>query len=329
MSLLLMDGFDAGDVAMKWINGFNAGTSATTRFSNGRSVTISNTAMARSFTASSQVFVGLSVNINNLDGVVRPYICLDGDNGTTTHLSLAYHTSSLILYRGALATPIATYAAVFAPNTWYSIEISATIADAGGTCVVKLNGATVINFTGDTKNAGTNTTFDRIQLGSNGGYTAFFDDLYICNSIGSAPHNNFLGDVRVYTLSPSAAGSSTQFTPSSGANYTTVDELPYSATDYVSSGTVGNRDTYAIADLPANAGTIFAIQNNVIAKKTDAAAISLKTALKSGATVYYGTTTSLGGSDATITDLYTTDPATSAAWTSAGVNAIEAGFEVA
>jgi hypothetical protein len=137
-----------------------------------------------------------------------------------------------------------------------------------------------------------------------------------------------LGDVRVYSLSPTGAGSSTQFTPSSGANYTTVDELPYSATDYVTSGTSGNRDTYAVADIPATAGTVFAVQSNVIAKKTDAAPISLKSALRSGASVYYGSPVSLGASDGAVTDLYTADPATSTSWTISGVNALEAGFEV-
>lgn len=328
MALLFMDGFDASDAAFKWIAGSAAGSTTTTRFSNGRALTIANGGVSRDFTASSQVFVGFACSISNLDTAVRPYITLNGDNGATTHLSVGFSNSNLTLYRGALITSLATYSGVFNPNTWYHIEISATIADAGGTCVVKLNGATVINFTGDTKNAGTNTTLDRIVLASNGGFTASYDDIYVGNSTGSAPYNTFLGDARVYSLSPNGAGSSTQFTPSSGANYTTVDELPYSATDYVTNGTSGNRDTYAMADLPATAGTIFALQTNVIAKKTDAGPISLKSALKSGATVYYGTPGSLGGSDSVITDLYTADPATSSAWTSSGVNAIEAGFEV-
>jgi hypothetical protein len=329
MALLFIDGFDANDAAFKWVGGSAAGSTTTTRFSNGRALTIANGGVSRDFTASSQIFVGVACTISNLDTAIRPYISLNGDSGATTHLSVGYSSSGLILYRGALATSLATYSGVFNPNTWYHIEISATIADAGGTCIVKLNGATVINFTGDTKNAGTNTTFDRVVLASNGGYTAGFDDIYVGNSTGSAPYNTLLGDARVYSLSPSGAGSSTQFTPSSGANYTTVDELPYSATDYVSGGTTGNRDTYALADLPASAGTVYAVQNNIIAKKTDAAAISLKPALKSGATVYYGAATSLGASDGVITDLYTTDPATSSAWTASGVNSLEAGFEVA
>ena len=129
------------------------------------------------------------------------------------------------------------------------------------------------------------------------------------------------------TLIPNGAGASTQFTPSSGANYTTVDELPYSATDYVQSNTSGNRDTYTFSDL-SNVGTIYGVQNNFIAKKTDAGSLSLKSAVKSGASVYYGSSAVLATNDATVSDTRSQDPNTSAAWTQSGVNALEAGFEV-
>lgn len=274
--------------------------------------------------------MGLAMSINNIDGQVRPYLYLYGDGGTTLHLSMGYTSSSFIVYRGNIgSTVLASYPYVFTASSWYSLEISATIADSGGTCVVKLNGATVINFTGDTKNGGTNTTIDRIYLGSNGGFTASFDDLYVCDATGPAPYNTFLGDVRIYTSTPSGAGASTQFTSSSGANYSAVDELPYSATDYVYSGTSGHRDTYAISDLPAATGNILAVQNNIVAKKTDAAAASLKPAIVSGGTVYYGSTVNLGPSDTVISDLRVNDPATSSTWTASGVNGLEAGAEIA
>lgn len=330
MALLFMDGFDAGTTAMRWVNGASSTSSTSSRFSVGRSASISNNLLIRDFTASTQVFIGYACTVTAQDAAIREYISLYGDTGATLHLTLGYNNSTLTLYRGALGgTVLASYNAVFAPNTWYYFEVSATIADTGGTCIVKLNGATVINFTGDTKNAGTNTTIDRVGLGVNGGYTAIYDDVYICDSTGPAPYNTFLGEVRVFTQTPSGAGSSTQFTPSSGANYTTVDELPYSATDYVSSGTVGNRDTYALTDLPATAGNILAVQANAVAKKTDAASVSIKTAIVSGGTVYYGPTGSLGASDNTFTDLRTINPATSTAWTATSVNGLEAGAEIA
>lgn len=332
MALLLMDGFDGGDMAVKWFGGANITSSTTTRFSSGRSanVTAGGSTMRRSFTAASQVFVGFATMTTYLDTGYKPYIDLMGDTAGTTHLRISYNQNTIIVYRGAGSTQIATYTMAMNTSVWYYIEVSATIADSGGTCVVKVNGSTVINFTGDTKNGGTNSTIDTIFFGFNSATgTSYFDDVYVCDATGSAPYNTFLGEVRMYVLTPSGAGSSTQFTPSSGANYTTVDEIPYSTTDYVSSGTSGQRDTYAMSDLPASASSVLAVQNNIIAKKTDAPAISLKPAVKSGGSVYYGTTTTLTGNDSAIMDLRTTDPATSTAWTISGVNSFEAGFEVA
>jgi hypothetical protein len=97
----------------------------------------------------------------------------------------------------------------------------------------------------------------------------------------------------------------------------------------VTSSTVGQRDTYVLTDLPATVGTVYAVQNNVIAKRADATFVSLKPALKSGASVYYGTTVSLGVSDSVLQDLRTIDPSTAVSWTASGVNALESGFEVA
>jgi hypothetical protein len=206
----------------------------------------------------------------------------------------------------------------------------ATIAEAGGRCTVRVNGVTVIDFTGDTKNGGTSTQFDTIVFGDTGSNVGprsatYYDDLYVCDSTGPAPNNTFLGETRIQTVVPSGAGSSTQMSPSSGANYTTVDELPYSAADYVQA-TPGLLDTYATSDLPAGTGPIYGVQTCAIVKKTDAGLISAKTALKSGATTYYGATVPVAANDKTITDVRGVDPGTSATWTSAGVNAIEIGI---
>jgi hypothetical protein len=331
MALLFMDGFDAGDMGLKgWTPG-NAcvtGTSPTPRFGTGRWGGVNNGIVKMLIPASAQIFAGFSMANTYNDGAVRPYISLYGDGGTTAHLTVGLTNSALILYRGgAGATIIGQYNFNVIANVFYNIEIGATINATTGTVTVRMNGVNVITFTGNTKNGGTNTTIDAFVIGANGGMTNVIDDLYICDNTGSAPNNTFLGDVRIQTVVPSGAGSSTQFTPSTGANYTTVDELPYSATDYVQDAVSGHRDTYAMGDLPS-VGTIYGVQNNVVAKKTDASAISLKPAIKSGASVYYGGTTSLPVSDITLTDLRSVDPNTSAAWTLGSVNALEAGFEV-
>lgn len=338
MALLWMDGFDMGDTVQRgYATVGNITRWTTTRFGSGAMVSTEyDQGLKKSFTASAQVFVGVAMTGRTL--VTYPGVgtlstmSLCGDNGVTRHLTLSLYKDRLVLTLGAYnGTVLGTYVRAATNSVFDYYEMSATIASTGGTCTVRLNGNVVISFTGNTKNGGTNTTVDAVSFGNNyaGGEYTYVDDLYICDGTGSAPYNTFLGDVRVLSLSPTADGSSKQWTPDTGTtNYSRVNEVPYSAANYVTSGTVGQRDTYAMADLTGSP-TVLALQTCVVAKKSDAGTMNLKPAIKSGASVYYGATTALAGSDTTLTDLRTVDPATAAAWTVTGVNAIEAGMEVA
>jgi hypothetical protein len=330
MALLFMDGFDASDAALKWVSIGAPTFATTTRFGTGKAMNPqASQAPMRAFPASSQVYVGAAVSVASF-GAIRDIWTFLGDSAITAHLSLNTSASggSVELRRGA--TTLALSAVGVLPiSTWVYLEMSATIADTGGTCVVKVNGVEVINFTGDTKNAGTNSTIDTLRLASNTSANVYsYDDLYICNDTGSV-NNTFLGDVRVQTLLPTAAGASTQLTPSVGNNWDNVNDTPYVSTTYNSDSVSGHRDTYAMSDLLSGTGTIFGVQDNILALKSDAGAASIKAALKSGATVYYDSTVVLGAALGASSAVRETDPATSAAWTPTNVNALEFGAEVA
>ncbi|WP_330473837.1 hypothetical protein [Terrabacter sp. C0L_2] len=329
MALLHFDGFDLGDYPTIYSlsSATFAATSTSTRFGSGSAFALRSGGVATlTFPASSTTYVGFaySAPVSANAAVLSAY----GDNNVTEHLRL-WWSSSTTLAVGRAATVLATAAVNEPVDSWVYLEVMVTVADTGGRVVVKVDGATVIDFTGDTKNAGTATTIDTIRMTTGtGSLPRLFDDLYVCDGTGAAPHNTFLGPVRVYTLSPTGAGTDTAMTPSAGANWQCVDEQPYSATDYVT-GSTGQRDTYALADLPASPGTIFAVQPTTVAAKTDAGALSLKTAIRSGGTVYTGTAAALGSTDTSVRTIRTTNPATSAAWTKANVDALEAGAEVA
>lgn len=331
MTLLHFDGFDLGDWAARYsTSGSSFSVNTSTRLGSGRCVqTSGSSTLTVPIAAASDVYVGFAFSRASGTASTSSFLALFGDAGATMHMNLAWsNPSTLTARRGS--TVVASASVPEPAGAWVYIEMWATVADAGGRCVVKIDGATVIDFTGDTKNGGTATTIDRVTIGNQPGgtaFNAFYDDFYICDSSGSAPHNTFLGPVRVFTLAPSGAGTDTAMTPSAGSNFQCVDEQPYSATDYVT-GSTGQRDTYTMGDLPASPGTIFAAQTVAIAKKTDAGALSLKTAVRSGGTLYTGTATALGTADGTVRTVRTTDPATGAAWTTAGVNAAEAGAEV-
>lgn len=332
MTLLHYDGFDLGDQLVAYATVNAPGVSATTRFGTGLSLLCSSSVctVTKPITPSAEVYAGCAVRYISVSTLNNSFLSFQGDSGATQHLHVRWaNSTTLALYRGA--TQIATATVNEPLDGWRYVEMSGTLADSGGRCIVKVDGATVIDFTGDTRNGGTSTLIDAVIVGkmtSAGGASGFLiDDWYICNGLGSAPYNTFLGPVQVLMPPPSAAGSSAQMTPSSGANYAAVDEQPYSATDYVQ-GTSGQRDLYAVTDVAS--GTILAAQVVGVAKASDASAVSVKGLIKSGSTTDAGPTTALGASDITVRgNILTTDPNTGAAWTLAGFNAIEAGFEVA
>lgn len=327
MALFFMDGFDNGEFSRWNLSNFSSNT--TTRFSVGRSATITNAISQKAFTAVSQFIIGFAFNSNNSTTYNSQTLSLYGDNGATRHLSLSIYTlGQLSLRRGDQSGTVLGTATI--PSTgWFYIELSATIDSTVGTAVLRINGSTVVNYSGNTKNGGTNTTIDTISVsGSIQGH--YFDDMYMCDGTGTT-NNTFLGDVRVQTLKPNGAGSSTQFTPTgSASNYANVQEIPDSTSTYNSSSTVGQRDTYAMADLATNTGTIFGVQNTINAWKSDAGTGSIKTALVTNSTVYYEPTVNLGSSAYTyISPIRTTNPSTGAAWVPADINSSELGAEIA
>ncbi len=325
MALLWMDGFDAGDTTIKYTS-YNAGSSsASTRFSSGRCWTTFY-ALYKLIPPTTDIFVGTAMTVGSF--TYPPYLTILADSASIPHISLTFTATLAVIRRGDYNGTIIASQTYALTAGWHYIELYVNIHDTTGSVTAKVDGVTVATFSGDTKNGGTSTNADCILIGHPAASIAI-DDLYIANSSGAAPYNTFLGDVRVHTMSPNGAGASTQLTPSSGANYTTVDELPYSSTDYVAGNSPTLKDTYAMSDLPAGTATIYGLQTNVIAKKTDAGTIAVKPVIRSGGTDYAGTSTVLTAGDAIISDLRNQDPATSAAWTAAGLNGIEAGVEIA
>jgi hypothetical protein len=334
-----MDGFDANDLGTKWtqIFGGAASTTALTRFNTGRSVTISNYFWGiRKIlpVASSKIFVGFALN-TAAGSPGHTFLTLWGDSAASIHLRLEAASDVAFRIVRSDGTVLATSAnGAHAAGIWEYVEVMATIADSGGRVTVRVNGATVIDFTGDTRNGGTNASIDTIGFGDYGTNVgpvtaSYFDDVYVCNDTGTT-NNTFLGDVRVQTLPVTGAGTDTQLTPTGVANnWDNINEMPASASDYNSSSTVGQRDTYVMQDLLATTGSVFGVQTNLTVGKSDAGTANMKPVLRSGGSVYYDPAIVLSSSAALYTIPHDTDPATSTNWTVSGVNGLETGVETA
>lgn len=334
MTLLFFDGFDAQDAPLKWTvtDGTTVpGYTSTTRYSAGHAATTSGSVgLTKGITPSSKVFVGLALKVtafNATNGVVG----FSSDSGGTKHLSVRVTTSgALSLYRST--TLLASSAAgVLTLNAWHYIEVSATLADSGGTAAVRVDGATVIDFTGDTRNSGTSTNIDAVTLWAATGATSsggIIDDLYILNNSGTK-NNNFLGEVMVQTLQVTGAGSSANQTPyGSGTNWQNVDELPYSTGDYNASSSANVSDLYSIADAAPGLTTVYGVQTNVIAGKTEPGTGNVRPILRVGGTTYQDSTKALASTPTWTGSARENNPTTGVSWTTGDVNSLEIGSEV-
>lgn len=227
-----------------------------------------------------------------------------------------------------------TGATTLTVNTWYYIEAKVFINGASGTSTVHLNGASEIGTT--THNLGS-TNVDNLQLyrdGAQWGTTVnlYFDDVYMLDTSGST-NNGFLGDFHVETLFPTSDGAHTDFTPDSGsAHYSRVNEnsgtYPDGDTSYVSDATVGDRDSYGFGNLTAVAGTVYALQTCMYARKDDAGTRQLAAVARPGSTDRDGATVTMSVSYTDFTEIRETNPDTSAAWTISEINASEFGVKV-
>jgi len=257
-------------------------------------------------------------------------LTLYGDANATSHLTVNVDASNHItLRRGAgNGTIIATATLTVPVNTWFYLEVKATIADSGGICIVKVDGTEHINFTGDTKNAGTLTTFSGFNLMGSSAWT--LDDLFVLDATGSAPYNDFIGDVSIKGLRPNGNGASSQYLGSDGNstdNYLLTDEDPWNTTDYVGDSTAGNRDLYEHGDL-AIVGTVHCVQEHIYAQKSDGGARSIKTAKRStGGTVLAGSSQALSTSWTLYSSALDATDADGVDWTVSTVNSHQFGVE--
>ncbi len=256
-------------------------------------------------------------------------------DGTTEQCGVFLNSSGkLEVRRCGDNTVLGTGTTTVPLNVWHYLEFKATIHNSTGVAVVKLNGIEEINITSqDTQNTA-NALATGFQIGSThgAGNSAWVsDDVYVCDGSGSAPTNDFLGDVRVEALFPNGNGNSSQFDGSDGNstdNYALVDEAsPNDDTDYVESSTVTDKDTYAYTNLTSTAGTVYGVQICPYVRKADAGARTFKTVARLSATETDGPDTALSTTYQYLNDVREAKPG-GGAWGISDVNSAEFGLKV-
>ena len=138
---------------------------------------------------------------------------------------------------------------------------------------------------------------------------------------------DFLGPVKIVALAPAAAGHYAQWTPLAPSNLEAVAEMLNDGDASVNqSGTAGQIDTFAMADLTALSGTVFAVQHVLVARQDAGAQRVIAPVQRSGSTDYVGSSKNLSTSYQMLTEIHEVNPATSSAFTIADVNDLEAGY---
>lgn len=332
MALRFVDSCDhyaIADIGQKWTTITGSPSLVTGRNGSAiRSTQGGNQNVTKSLDAQATWITGFAFRSSTSPSNVTFAIVVRYRDGATDHVDFRFRQSTGTWNATRNGTVLATGTAALSNDTWYYIEVKATIADAGGRAILKINGVTDIDFTGDTRNAG-NASADVVGFfGSFTTVTLDIDDIVIADATGSA-NNDFMGDVRVAALLPSGAGNVSGWTPSSGANYTTVDEASANGdTDYVETSTATTKDTYAMGDLPTVPTAVKGIQIVTQDRKTDAGTRTLRHVVRRSSTDYESADLVMTDSfqmHATIREL---DPSTSAAWTESGINAMEAGIKL-
>jgi hypothetical protein len=279
-----------------------------------------------------EIFLAVAINPNALGGDLLVLY-----SGATAQLGLYIEADgSIVAKRGSAASGTvlgSTSAGAVPTGSWTQLQLRAVISDSVGVVQIRLNGSTsyALNLSSQDTNNGGGGTVNGVRLKGDTSVTMLFDDFVIWDTTGSIA-NSWLGDVRVDTLMPNGNGDSSQFTGSDGNstdNYALVDAASPNGTDYVQSDTVGHQDLYALGNLSHTPASIYGVVATAAALKDDAGAREMTLECKSSSTTSSSAAKTLTTSRARYTHTFETDPATSAAWTSSGVNAAQVGVEVA
>jgi hypothetical protein len=152
-----------------------------------------------------------------------------------------------------------------AANVWTHIEFLFTNNPTNGAFDLWFDGVNVLSASGISTQNGPSAGADRLIFGSLTGQDygflpsttplIYFDDIIVYDGQPTDPAGNpdihdQIGNCRLEWLLPNAAGTTTQFTSTSGPNFSAVNNpIPNGDASYVYDQVIGNIDTYKIAPI--------------------------------------------------------------------------------
>lgn len=342
MALLLADGFDCYANDTQWIESGWARQSASVpaihltegRFGGGCIKATSNS-QARVGVYVAQggtVIVGFSYKHDGL-GTAADTLLIGRSTFGAQLFRLEHNTTGdLKAFNNPNTQVGSTATAALAADTWYWIECKVVLGTTAsdGSIEVKVDGTTLITATSiDTFVSGEHLV--AVKIGGGDGIH-WIDDVVIMDAGGSTM-NNFIGPTRIDTLSPNAAGGTTNWTAvGAGSQLAAVDDAANATnddTDYIESKTAAQEARFGLADLTVEPNNIWGVQVRARTKKEDAGPRTVRTLINSNSVEALGTTRGAPTNYAWVRGgPHYVDPNTSAAFNAAGINALQAGVEI-
>jgi hypothetical protein len=180
-----------------------------------------------------------------------------------------------------------TNADVIRVGQWYFVEFKVAMSSSTGSIVVRVNGSDV-TLAGFSSGLDTGaSSWNGIALGgADFGGIRYHDDLYVSDTAGDAPWNDFLGDIRVEYLQPVADGAEQDWTNVGGAAaWNSVDDgsAPDDDTTYITTATQGDTSTFEYEDaaLPSGAN-VFGVQMSFLALKDEPGDRAIRAVVREG-----------------------------------------------
>lgn len=183
--------------------------------------------------------------------------------------------------------------------------------DVSGELDVYLAGTSRIAFTGDLSHL-TGVAYARLH-----------------NHYGWPHYSQVMADTeptvgaRLYTLAPSSAGANAAWT----GTYTEVDEVAYSDADFINSGTADQVETFGVTPPTLTGYVVQSVTVSARAKTDGSGPANLQLALRSSSTDYFSASKALGIGYGPFQNIWTTNPATTAAWVNSAVSALQPGVK--
>lgn len=346
MALLFMDGFGhygTSHLTQKWTIADTSGvnTQVTSGIGNGggngfsMSVALieGNNNLSRAIPARESLIAGFAVRFHGaIAGTTPLFPFARFRSSSVTQLSLRANTDRTIsVMRGnSSGTVLGTSEYVF-DTEYHYVEFKATFHGSTGSYTLRVDGQTIQSGSNvNTQNVSGVTTADEFifsNLKAGSGY--YVDDVYICDTLG-ATNNDFLGEVKVRVVRPTADGHYTQWAPSSGSDrFSLVNGInPDGDATYVSAETPGNKVSFQMDSLPPETGTILGVQALGSVRKIEAGPRTTRPFVRVGGSDHNGSAQPVGLDYFYRRQVWDRHPGSNSPWTRESLASAEFGWEV-